>query len=72
MAKDRKTGGQDADADSPRAERAGRLRDALRENLRKRKAADAGSAREAEGMLRRADPVRIRGNAMKKPDRHDS
>jgi hypothetical protein len=72
MEKDRKTGGQDVGAGSPRSDRAGRLRDALRENLRKRKAAEAGSPEEAERMLRRADPVRVRGHAIKKPDRRES
>jgi hypothetical protein len=71
MDKDRKTDGLDAGASSPRGGRTGRLRDALRENLRKRKAADAGSGDEAGRMLRRADPLTIRSDAIKKPDRRD-
>jgi hypothetical protein len=72
MAKDRKTGGQASGAASAQDKRAARLREALRENLRKRKPADPGSIDGDEQMLRRADPLRLRGIAIEKPDRRDS
>jgi hypothetical protein len=77
MAKDSKPGGQDggkgpARPERAELERARRLREALRENLRKRKAAVPISGEDEDRMLRRSDSLRGRGDAIKKPDRHDS
>ncbi len=77
MAKDNKrdaeVGGKDlARLERAELERARRLREALRENLRKRKAAEPVSGEEPDRMLRRTEPLRGRGDAIKKPDRRDS
>jgi hypothetical protein len=77
MAKDNKPGGPNGRKDIARQERAEqertrRLREALRENLRKRKAVEPVSVEGQDRMLRRAEPLRGRGDAIKKPDRRDS
>jgi ribosomal protein S4 len=77
MANDNKTGAQVGGKDLARQgraeqERARRLREALRENLRKRKAVEPVSVEQEDRMLRRAEPLHRRGDAIKKPDRSDS
>lgn len=71
--RDAEVGGKDlARLERGEQERTRRLREALRENLRKRKAVEPVSVEGQDRMLRRAEPLRGRGDAIKKPDRHDS
>jgi hypothetical protein len=56
---------RNATAERAELERARRLREALRENLRKRKAAVPISGEDEDRMLRRSDSLRGRGDAIK-------